>query len=45
MTAWAEPQRRYHTIQHLRECLALLEPALDLALHPGEAVAASCKQA
>lgn len=36
LAAWAEPQRHYHTIQHLRECLALLEPALDLALHPGE---------
>lgn len=36
LTAWAEPQRHYHTTQHLRECLSLLEPALDLALHPGE---------
>ncbi|MFP8777498.1 N-methyl-D-aspartate receptor NMDAR2C subunit [Hydrogenophaga sp. RWCD_12] len=36
LDAWAEPQRRYHTQQHLRECLALLEPALDLAQHPGE---------
>jgi predicted metal-dependent HD superfamily phosphohydrolase len=34
--AWAEPQRHYHTTQHLHECLALLEPALDLAEHPGE---------
>lgn len=36
MDAWAEPQRHYHSQQHLRECLALLEPALDLAQHPGE---------
>jgi predicted metal-dependent HD superfamily phosphohydrolase len=36
MDAWAEPQRHYHSLQHLRECLALLEPALDLAEHPGE---------
>jgi predicted metal-dependent HD superfamily phosphohydrolase len=36
MDAWAEPQRHYHSLQHLRECLALLEPALDLAQHPGE---------
>lgn len=34
--AWAEPQRHYHSQQHLHECLALLEPALDLAQHPGE---------
>ena len=24
--AWREPQRRYHTLQHLAECLAHLEP-------------------
>lgn len=36
LDAWAEPQRHYHSQQHLRECLALLEPALDLAQHPGE---------
>ena len=36
MDAWAEPQRHYHSQQHLRECLALLEPSLDLAQHPGE---------
>ncbi len=36
MYAWAEPQRHYHSLQHLRECLALLEPALDLAQRPGE---------
>lgn len=36
MDAWAEPQRHYHSLQHLRECLALLEPELDLAQRPGE---------
>ena len=36
LDAWAEPQRHYHTPQHLRECLALLEPALHLARRPGE---------
>jgi predicted metal-dependent HD superfamily phosphohydrolase len=36
MVAWAEPQRHYHTPQHLRECLALLDPALGLAQHPGK---------
>lgn len=36
LDAWAEPQRHYHSLQHLRECLALLEPALGLAQHPGE---------
>jgi predicted metal-dependent HD superfamily phosphohydrolase len=36
LDAWAEPQRHYHSQQHLRECLALLEPALDLAQQPGE---------
>lgn len=34
--AWAEPQRHYHSLQQLCECLALLEPALDLAQHPCE---------
>jgi predicted metal-dependent HD superfamily phosphohydrolase len=34
--AWAEPQRHYHSQQHLRECLGLLEPALELAQRPGE---------
>jgi len=35
-TAYAESQRSYHTIQHLNECLALLEPHLELAEHPAE---------
>ena len=36
MDAWAEPQRHYHSLQHLRECLAHAEAALDLAKQPGE---------
>jgi predicted metal-dependent HD superfamily phosphohydrolase len=36
MNAWTQPPRHYHSQQHLRECLALLEPALDLAQRPGE---------
>jgi predicted metal-dependent HD superfamily phosphohydrolase len=36
VAAWSEPRRRYHTLQHLRACIAQLEPALDLAEHPGE---------
>ncbi len=33
---YAEPQRRYHTQQHLAECLALFESHRALARHPGE---------
>lgn len=33
---YAEPQRHYHTLQHLAECIARLEPALGLCRHPGE---------
>jgi len=33
---WAEPHRRYHTLQHLRECLTLFEQLRDDARHPGE---------
>lgn len=36
MAAYGEPQRRYHTLQHLRECLDHLQPVLGLAAHPGE---------
>jgi predicted metal-dependent HD superfamily phosphohydrolase len=34
--AYGEPQRHYHTLQHLRECLAHLEAASSLARHPAE---------
>ena len=33
---YAEPQRKYHTLQHLGECIGHLEPAIGLARHPGE---------
>jgi len=33
---WAEPHRKYHTLQHLRECLALFEAHRALAERPGE---------
>lgn len=36
IAAWSEPHRRYHTLQHLRECLGLFEEAHDLAQRPGE---------
>lgn len=36
LAAYAEPQRHYHTLQHLGECLAALELALGDAAHPGE---------
>lgn len=36
LEAWSEPQRQYHTLQHLEESVAMLEPQLALAGHPGE---------
>ena len=33
---WDEPHRRYHSLQHLCECLALFEESRTLASHPGE---------
>jgi len=36
LDAYREPQRHYHTLQHLSECIALLEPALPLAEQAGE---------
>lgn len=38
--AYAEPQRRYHTLQHLRECLAQAGEIERLAEHPGEVLIA-----
>ncbi|MEQ1657984.1 MAG: N-methyl-D-aspartate receptor NMDAR2C subunit [Hylemonella sp.] len=36
LAAWAEPQRRYHTLQHLGECLALFDGHRQLAEQPAE---------
>lgn len=36
VASYREPQRRYHTLQHLGECLGRLEPVLGLAQHAGE---------
>lgn len=36
IAAWSEPHRRYHTLQHLDECLALFERVRPLAQAPGE---------
>ena len=34
--AYAEPQRHYHTLQHLGECLSAFDAARTLAAHPDE---------
>ncbi|KQP20498.1 hypothetical protein [Pseudorhodoferax sp. Leaf267] len=36
LDAYAEPQRKYHTVQHLSECLTLMGQHLHLAIEPGE---------
>jgi predicted metal-dependent HD superfamily phosphohydrolase len=36
LARYTEPHRKYHTRQHLAECIALLEPVLHLAQHPAE---------
>lgn len=36
INAYDEPHRRYHSLQHLRECIAHFASARELALHPGE---------
>jgi predicted metal-dependent HD superfamily phosphohydrolase len=33
---YSEPHRFYHTLQHLRECFSMLEPASHLASRIGE---------
>ena len=33
---WAQAHRKYHTLQHLRECLALFDEHRALAERPGE---------
>jgi predicted metal-dependent HD superfamily phosphohydrolase len=40
LARYAEPQRHYHTVQHLAECLAAFEPAARLAVRPAEVEAA-----
>ena len=36
LARWCEPHRRYHTLQHLRECLDLFAHDRALAERPGE---------
>lgn len=36
LACYAEPQRHYHSLQHLRECLEALETSLHLAQQPAE---------
>ena len=36
ITAYTEPQRHYHTLQHLAECIGHFDAAKALAMHPGE---------
>jgi len=36
MTAYQEPQRHYHTLEHLSECMALFEDHRQLAAQPAE---------
>jgi len=36
LAAWREPQRCYHTLQHLAECVAAFAAARGLAQRPGE---------
>jgi predicted metal-dependent HD superfamily phosphohydrolase len=36
IAAYEEPQRQYHTLQHLTECFTLLAPNLHIAEYPAE---------
>lgn len=36
LEAWSEPQRQYHTLRHLGDCLALFEATMQLAERPAE---------
>lgn len=36
LAAWSEPQRHYHGLQHLQECIAHLDAVIGQAQHPGE---------
>ena len=40
LAAWSEPQRHYHTLQHLEECLALADALREAMTHPAEVVLA-----
>lgn len=33
---WREPHRRYHTVEHLQECLTAFDEVADLATRPAE---------
>lgn len=36
LARYSEPRRKYHTLQHLRECIAIFESAAHLARYPAE---------
>jgi len=36
VAAYEEPQRKYHTLQHLTECLSLVSQHLHIAIEPAE---------
>jgi|JRYD01.1.fsa_nt_gb predicted metal-dependent HD superfamily phosphohydrolase len=36
IAAYNEPHRSYHSLQHLKECVAHFSEAIDLAVQPGE---------
>jgi predicted metal-dependent HD superfamily phosphohydrolase len=36
LAAYREPHRRYHTLQHLHECIDRFETCIDLAARPAE---------
>lgn len=40
LQAYAQPQRHYHTLQHLSECLALWHDSAHLTQQPGEVAVA-----
>lgn len=40
LAAWSEPQRHYHTLQHLAECLDLADKLREAMAHPAEVVLA-----
>jgi predicted metal-dependent HD superfamily phosphohydrolase len=40
VAAYEEPQRHYHSLQHLAECLAHCDQVRHLARHPGEVAVA-----